>query len=104
MGLGCGHRLVFDAPRNDKELALVEFDDSITKVDGQLATEDEKELVLALVVVPDELAFELRQLHMLAVELADDPRAPAFGELLELLGEVHLVGLAVAHARPSNRN
>ena len=57
MGLFCSHRLVLDSPRNDEKLALVELDDSISEVDGQVATEDEEELVLLLVVMPDELAF-----------------------------------------------
>ena len=102
MGLGYGHGLVFDTPRNDQELAFVEFDDSIAKMDGQMAAEDQEELVLALVMMPDELAFELRELHVLAIELADDPRAPAFRELLELFREIDLIGLALAHASPPN--
>ena len=51
MRLGCGDRPVFDAPRNDEELAFVQFDDSIAKVDGQVTAEDQEELVLALVVM-----------------------------------------------------
>ena len=99
MGFGSGHRLVFDAPRNNEELAFVELDDSITKVDGQVAAENQEELVLMLVVMPDELTFDLRELYLLAVELSDDPRAPAFRELLEFLGEVHLLDSTVCHAR-----
>ena len=102
MGLGFGDRLVFYAARNDEELALVEFDDPITKMYRQVAVEDQEELVLLLVMVPDELAFELGELDVLAVELADDTGAPAIRELLEFLGEVHLVVLAAAHARPPN--
>jgi hypothetical protein len=100
VGFGSGHRLVFDAPRNDEELAFVELDDSIRKVDGQVAAENQEELVLMLMVMPDELTFDLRELYLLAVELSDDPRAPAFRELLKLLREIDLVDLAVAHARP----
>ena len=99
MGLGFGDRLVFYAARNDEELALVEFDDPVTKMYRQVAVEDQEELVLLLVMVPDELAFEFGELDVLAVELADDTGAPMFSELLEFLGEVHLVVLA-AHARP----
>ena len=47
----------------------------------------------------EELAFELGELP---VELADDTGAPTFSELLEFLGEVHLVVLIAAHAWPSN--
>ena len=99
MHLTRGHGLVLDSPRHDEELALVEFDDSIAEVDGEATAEDQEELVLMRVVMPHELAFELRELDVLAVQLADDPRAPALRELLELLGEVHLLGPDVAHAR-----
>ena len=100
MGLGFGDRLVFYAPGNDEELAFVEFDDPVTKMYRQVAVEDQEELIFLLVMVPDELAFELGELDVLAVEFADDTGTPTFSELLEFLGEVHLVVLAAAHARP----
>src|SRR5262249_47433164 len=56
---------------------------------------DQEQLVLVLVPVPDELAQELHQLDVLAVEFADDPGAPAVGEAGELLGEVDLLHRAV---------
>ena len=59
MGLGLGDRLMFYAPRHDEELAFVELDDPVTKMYRQVAMEDQEELVLLLVMVPDELAFEL---------------------------------------------
>jgi hypothetical protein len=102
VGLTCGHGLVFDPPRHDEELAFVEVDGSLAEVDGEASSEDQEELVLLFVVMPHELALELRELDVLAVQLADDPRAPLFRELLEFLGEVHLLGLAVAHARLPN--
>jgi len=66
----------------------------------QLAVEDQEELVLLLVMVPDELAFKLGELDVLAVQLANDTRAPMFSELLEFLGEVDFVVRAVTHACP----
>jgi hypothetical protein len=60
-------------------------------MDGEPAAQDEEQLVLALVVVPDELAFELRELDVLTVELADDPGTPTLRELPELLREVDLL-------------
>ncbi len=98
MSLGFGDGLVFDTPRNDEELALAEFDDPVTKMYRQVAVEDQEELGLLLVMVPDELAFELGELDVLAVELANDTGAPMFSELLEFLGEVNLVVLAATHA------
>ena len=97
MGLGLGDRLMFYAPRHDEELAFVELDDPVTKMYRQVAVEDQEELVLVLVMVPDELAFELGELDVLAVEFADDTGAPTFSELLEFLSEVNGVVLAAAH-------
>tara|TARA_B100000809_G_scaffold26820_1_gene23426 strand:- start:483 stop:821 length:339 start_codon:yes stop_codon:yes gene_type:complete len=97
VGLGFGDRLVFHSPGNDEELAFVEFDDPIAKMYRQVAVEDQEELVLSLVMVPDELTFELGELDVLAIELADDTGAPMFSELLEFLGEVNGVVLAAAH-------
>jgi len=97
VSVGCGHRLVFDTPGNDEELAFVEFNDPVTEMYRQVPAKDQKQLVLALVMVPDEFAFELRELDMLTVELTDNTRAPAFRELMEFLGEVHFIVLAVAH-------
>ncbi len=97
MGLGLGDRLMFYAPRHDEELAFVELDDPVTKMYRQVAVEDQEELVLSLVMVPDELTFELGELDVLAIELADDTGAPMFSELLEFLGEVNGVVLAAAH-------
>ena len=96
MGFGFGHRLVFYASRHDEELAFVEFDDPVTQMQREVAVKHQEELVLVLVMVPDKLAFELRELDVLAVEFADDAGAPVFCELLKLLGEIHLaVGVAV---------
>ena len=53
-------------------------------------------------MVPDELTLELGKLHVLAVQLTNNPRAPEFLDLLELLTEVHFAGVAIAHARPPN--
>ena len=50
-----------------------------------------------LVVVPGELAFELGEFDMLAVEFTDDSGAPVFSELLEFVDEVHFVVGGVGH-------
>ena len=94
--------LVFNSARNDEEVTLVELDYPVAKVNGQMAVEDEKEFVLGLVMVPDELALEFRKLYVLAVQLANNPRAPVLLDLLELLAEVHFSGMAIFHARPPN--
>jgi hypothetical protein len=88
-----GGRLVFDAAGDDHELAF--FDPFImfsavflAVVHAEAAFDDEEEFVLMLVVVEDELAFDLVEFNGLAVELGGDVGLPVFGDPGELFGEV----------------
>jgi hypothetical protein len=83
------------ASRHDEELALPEGDGSVPKLERQLAVEHEKHLVLVLVVVPDELPLELRQLHVLSVELAHDARAPVLRDALQRGGQIDFLHRAL---------
>src|SRR5262249_42956169 len=49
----------------------------------------QEQLVLVLVMVPEELALELDQLDLLAVQLADDLGTPLVLEPGELFADVH---------------
>jgi hypothetical protein len=69
----------------------------------QVAVENQEELVLLLVMVPDKFAFELGKFDVLAIEFANDMGTPVFSELLEFLDKVHLVVLAVIHVRLPSR-
>jgi hypothetical protein len=51
-------------------------------------------------VMPDEFALELRELDVLAVELADNAGTPMLRKLIELPGEVDLFDLTLAHGGP----
>jgi hypothetical protein len=82
---------VLDALWDDEEFARVERDVAIAELDHEAALEDEEQLVRMLVMVPHEVACELRDLDLLAVELTDDARAPMVHEEAQLLREVHLV-------------
>ena len=59
----------------------VKLDDPIPQLDLEMTVQDEEQLVLVFVVVPDELPFELGQLDLLSVQLSDDPGAPVIAEL-----------------------
>src|SRR5690242_14882137 len=80
---------MIDAARDDEEFAGVEIHRSIAKLHPEFTAHKEEHLVLIVVVMPDELAQEPDQLDLLAVEIADDLRAPVLGELGELLGEIN---------------
>jgi len=72
---------VLDPARDDEELALVELDYPVSKVNRELAGNDQEQFVLGIVVVPDEFALELGKLDVLVIQLTDNARAPVFREL-----------------------
>jgi hypothetical protein len=83
-----GDRAVLDAARDDEDVALAEFDVSVTELDRQPPLEDEKEIVRVGVRVPDELALDLADLDLVVVVVADDPRLEALVECRERLREI----------------
>ena len=88
MRLLIGDRAVLDAPRHDEDVALAELDVSVTKLDRQPPVEDEKEIVGVGVRVPDELAFDLPDLDLVVVVVADDARLEVLVDGRELLREI----------------
>lgn len=75
-----GDGLVLDAAGDDAELSFAERDHAVSKVQIELAGEDEEHLVFIGMVMPDVLALKLDELDVLAVELADDLGGPVVGE------------------------
>ena len=88
MRLLIGDRAVLDATRHDEDVALAELDVSVTKLDRQPPLEDEKEIVGVGVRVPDELAFDLPDLDLVVVVVADDARLEVLVDGRELLREI----------------
>jgi hypothetical protein len=84
-------RPVFHAVRHDDELAGPDLDDTIAEFHAETAADAEEQLVLALVLVPEERALEFDQLDFLSVQLADDFRTPVLADQGQLLGDVYLV-------------
>jgi hypothetical protein len=70
---------------------LLDPDAPAPELHPETTLDDEKELVLLVVVVPDELTEELGQLDVLAVQLAHDLWLPLFVEERQLLLDVHLL-------------
>jgi hypothetical protein len=94
-------RQVLDAARHDQELAALEPHRAVAQRDLEHAIEHEEEVIL--VRVPHELARELGELHLLAVRLPDDLRAPGVAEQAELVREVHVVHVFATASRSSAR-
>jgi hypothetical protein len=83
---------VLHPARHDQELARLQLDGFLAPdLDPEAAAHHQEELVLVRVMVPDELALELRELHFLPVELADEPGPPVLADRRELGGEIDLL-------------
>jgi hypothetical protein len=83
---------MLDAAGDDQQLALADGDGAVAELHRERAVEDEEELVFGLVAVPDERPLQLHQLHVLAVQLADDLRVPVGaepGEAFLQIDDVH---------------
>jgi hypothetical protein len=92
VGLAGGDRLVLDAARHDQEIPLLEPHHPVAEVHVERALDDQEELVLGVVPVPDELPRELGELDVLAVERGHDARRPGLADARELLGEADSLG------------
>ena len=88
VGLLIGDRAVLHSARNDEEVSLGELHVPIAQLDRQPPFQDEEEVVRVGVRVPDEPALELRDLKLVLVVVADDPRLEVLVEGRELLREV----------------
>src|SRR5437667_7900244 len=65
---------VLDAARDDDELTGADVAVAVAQLHAQAAGHDEEQLVLGVVMVPDELATQLDDLHVHVVHVADDLR------------------------------
>ena len=86
-----GVRFVLDAGGDDDQLARGNGFLPLPEIHAKSALDDQEHLVGVIVLVPDELARDLDQLDLIAVELADHLGAPMIGEASELLGQIDLI-------------
>src|SRR3989449_8483855 len=84
-----GDGQVLYAFRDDGEFAFVHPRLAVAQAEQQTAFHHKEELVLALVVMPHELALQLHELDVRIVQFARDLRAPVVIEQTELLRQVH---------------
>ncbi len=76
MDLVGGDGQMLHAAWDDRELALVQPQVAVAQLDEQSPLDDEEQLILVFVPMPDELAFELDQLDIRVVQLARDLGTP----------------------------
>jgi len=94
MSLFLGNGEMLHASGNDHELALFQPDVAIRQPDQQCPLHDKEELILSIVMMPDELSLDLHQFDVRVVELADDLRTPVVLEEAELASKVYLFRLS----------
>lgn len=88
MRLGVRARPVLDAARHDQEFTFGEIEAGldalgVAVVHVKRAADDEEHFILMVVMMPEELASDFDELHVLAVEFAHYLGGPRFGELRE---------------------
>src|SRR5688572_8122936 len=77
--------------RHDDELTRSNLDRPVPELDAEHATHAKEQLVLVVVVMPHEGAFELDELHFLPVQLTDDLGPPMLVDEPQFLGQVDLL-------------
>src|SRR6266404_7759264 len=92
---------MLNAFRNDDELAFAYDGFVIAEFHAQRASYDQKKFILNVMMVPDELTFQLDRLHGAIVDFTDDARVAVVGEATELFFEIdgfHFApGLQIPH-------
>jgi hypothetical protein len=81
---------VFHPARHYDELALLNPFMAVAEIHAEAAFDYEEHLVLILMMVKDELAIQLDEFDVLAVELGGDAGLVVFGDFRKLLGNVDL--------------
>src|SRR5207245_6311543 len=84
------HGPVLDASRYHDEFALLQPHLPVTELDAEAPFDHQEQLVFVLMMMPDELPFQLVELYQLAVELGGDVGLPILPDTGEFLGDVYL--------------
>src|SRR3989441_10586835 len=90
---------MLDAVWNDDELARLDHEVLVSQLHPQPALHDQKQLILVLVMVPDELTLELGELDEVVVHLAHDFGTPLILKPAEHLGEIDFADTHEARSR-----
>lgn len=89
MGLFIGHGSVLHSMRDNRQLPLPEREFFGPELQSHLALHDKEEFVLPLMRVPHKGSFDLYELDVDIIHLADDLGLPMITEARELLRQVY---------------
>src|SRR5712692_9808835 len=95
------HGPVLDTSQYHDELALLQPHMPVTELDAEAPFDHQEHLVFGLMMMPDELPFQLDELHQLAVELGSDVGLPVLPDLGEFLGNVYLFHFLLRNVLPT---
>src|SRR3974377_1085317 len=87
--VGYGHML--DAVGDDDKLALADERFMSAELHAQWAFHDQKELVFALVMMPDERAFQFYRFYREIVDFTDDAGIEVILEFREFIRQIHRI-------------
>ena len=77
--------------RDNDEFAFLEQHMLVTELHPQSSLQDQKQLILNVVMVPYELILQLDQLHHLSIQFTNYTWIPVVFYLLQLLGDSYLL-------------
>src|SRR6266852_3220342 len=84
-----GDGKMIHSARYDQKFSLAHNGFAVAELHLEPAFDDEEELVLVVVVMPDEFAFQFNGLDVAIVYLTDDPGVPVVGEEAELFFKIY---------------
>lgn len=79
VALAVGDRAMLDPLRDIEQLTLAQSDVSVAQLDGQLAINDQKQLVSVIMGVPHKLALNLHNLDIVFVQSCNNLRRQMVG-------------------------
>jgi hypothetical protein len=86
-----GDRAMLDSSRHDDEFSLLDPLVAIAEFHAESPLHNQKQLVFIFVMMENELAFELAELHHLTVKFGGYARFPGFLDLSEFVGDIDFV-------------
>ncbi len=84
-----GH--VFDSVRDNEEFARANDHIAIAQSHGELPLDYEEHLIFFVVMMPDELTFQLYYFHVTIIDFSNDARVAIVAEKGKLLREINFV-------------
>src|SRR2546430_561580 len=89
VNLLAGDGTMLRSPWDHRELTFTKVDRTVRQVDPEAALQHVEQFVLPRMVVPDELAVELHQLHVRIVQLGDDLRLPIVANPIQFRSKIY---------------